>query len=137
MRDLYSSQIFKIPTESADYPVASGYVVSRIDAILSEAIDNGQNRIIINTNLRRGIPMENVNKIAGPFVEAWAGEMFEQIADSPNNGWDLVNVESCRRLDMADVILQFKHRSSMGEMVLANVDVKATAEDFVNSGTDR
>lgn len=134
MQSPYSSQIFKIPTESADYPAASGYVVSQIEAILSEAIANGRNKIIINTNLRRGIPMENVNKIAGPFVEAWAGELFEQIAGSPNNSWDLVNVESCRRLDMADVILQFRHRTSLGEMVSGNVDVKATAEDFANSG---
>ena len=134
MQDIYSSQTFKIPTEEADYPNASEYVISRIEAILQEAIDSRQNRIIINTNLRRGIPMENVNKIAGPFVEAWAGELFEHIADTPNNGWDLIHVESCRRLDMADVILQFRHSSSMGEMVSANVDVKATAEDFNNSG---
>ena len=134
MQGLYTSQIFKIPTESADYPAASGYVISRIEAILQEAIDSGRNRIIINTNLRRGIPMENVNKIAGPFVEAWARELFEHIADTPDNGWDLIHVESCRRLDMADVILQFRHRTAMGEMVSANVDVKATAEDFNNSG---
>lgn len=58
--------------------------------------------------------MENVNKIAGPFVEAWAGELFESIASSPNNQWGLIHVESCKRLDMADVILQFKHKGRLG-----------------------
>jgi hypothetical protein len=33
-------------------------------------MNTGRNKIIINTNLKLGIPMENVNKIAGPFVEA-------------------------------------------------------------------
>lgn len=134
MNKSYSSQTFKIPQESSDYPDASEHVISQIGAILQDAIDNGHNKIIINTNLRRGIPMENVNKIAGPFVEAWAGELFESIAITPNNKWDLVHVESCKRLDMADVILQFKHKTALGDIASANVDVKATAEDFDNSG---
>lgn len=134
MGNAYSSQVFKIPQESVDYPAASEYVISRIGAILQDAINSGRNKIFINTNLRKGIPMENVNKIAGPFVEAWAGELFESIAETPNNKWDLVHVESCKRLDLADVILQFKHKTAMGDIASANVDVKATAEDFDNSG---
>lgn len=134
MTNAYSAQIFKIPQESVDYAAASDYVVFQIGAILQDAIHSGRNRIIINTNLRMGIPMENVNKIAGPFVEAWAGELFESIASSPNNRWNLIHVESCKRLDMADVILQFKHKSRLGNVASANIDVKATAEDFDNSG---
>ena len=78
--------------------------------------------------------MENVNKIADPFVEAWASELFETIADTKGNLWNLVHVEPCRRLDMADVILQFRHKSNIGETISANVDVKATAGDFDQSG---
>ena len=134
MEPTYNSQIFKIPVESPDYAKASDYVIAQIGAILEDAINKGKNKIIINTNLRKGIPMENVNKIAGPFVEAWAGELFESIADTSDNKWDLVHVESCKRLDMADVILQFKHKTTIGDITSANVDVKATAEDFENSG---
>jgi hypothetical protein len=42
----------------------------QIDEIIGKAIGNGNNKIFINTNLKLGIPMENINKIAGPFVEA-------------------------------------------------------------------
>jgi hypothetical protein len=38
-------------------------------------------KIVINTNLKLGIPMENVNKIAGPFVEAWAYETFAEVLE--------------------------------------------------------
>lgn len=68
----YESQSFKIPVESDDYPQASAYVIKSIEGIIEEAIRNGQDRIILNTNLRHCLPMENINKIAGPIVEAWA-----------------------------------------------------------------
>ena len=70
----YENQNFKVPEESKDYAQASAFVIKSIEGILEEAIKNGQNKIILNTNLRNGLPMENINKIAGPIVEAWAGE---------------------------------------------------------------
>lgn len=78
--------------------------------------------------------MENINKIAGPIVEAWAGELFETVTDDSDNRWNLVHSEFCHRLDMADIILQFKKSSTFGSVVTANVDSKATSEDFENSG---
>lgn len=80
---------FKIPQESPDYPEASDYVVSRIAAIIQTAIASGNNRIFIQTNLRRGLPLENINKVAGPFVEAWALEQFEDIVENANNAYEL------------------------------------------------
>jgi hypothetical protein len=62
----------KIPIESIDYPESSEYVVNRISIIMRDSIETGKNRIFINTNLKRGLPLENINKVAGPFVEAWA-----------------------------------------------------------------
>jgi len=67
----YNALTFKIPRESDDYPECSEFVVKSVEAIIENAVRNKRNKIIINTNLRYGIPMENVNKIAGPFVEAW------------------------------------------------------------------
>ena len=70
----YYQQTFKIPLESNDYPEASDHVIRSIEGIVENAIKDGKNRIVINTNLRNGLPMENINKIAGPIVEAWASE---------------------------------------------------------------
>lgn len=67
----YDDLELKKPIESDDYEEYSGFVVCSIENIIKDAMDSGQNKIIINTNLKLGIPMENVNKIAGPFIEAW------------------------------------------------------------------
>ena len=77
--------VFKIPQESPDYPECSGFIVGQITAIIGDSISSGNNRIFIHTNLRRGLPLENINKVAGPFVEAWALEQFETISDDAGN----------------------------------------------------
>jgi hypothetical protein len=135
----YNEVAFKVPRESADYAECSEFVVSRIEAILKKTIEAGTNKIIINTNLRLGLPMENINKVAGPFVEAWAVEIFHDVSEDPNNEFELVNVEAQERLHMADIILQFKKRRKIdgievASSVTSEVDVKATAEDFKDSG---
>lgn len=130
----YENQNFKIPVESVDYPETSSFVIKSIEGIIEEAIKNGQNKIILNTNLRNGLPMENINKIAGPIVEAWAGELFESISTQNGDSWNLVHSEACSRLGMADIILQFKKKTTFGSVVTANVDSKATAEDLEKSG---
>lgn len=78
-----------------------------------------------------GLPLENINKIAGPMIEAWAGEVFSGIRDVPNNKYSLINVEAQERLGMADIVLQFKRNDSV---ITGSVDVKATADDIANSG---
>lgn len=129
----YCDVELKKPVESDDYKSVSDFIIKSIEEILEDAIKGGNNKIIINTNLKKGLPMENINKIAGPFVEAWAGELFESISVKDNK-WKLIHTESCHRLDMADIILQFQKKSSFGSVVTANVDSKATAEDFEDSG---
>jgi hypothetical protein len=125
----------KIPVEQDDYDYSSQLVRKEITAIIKSAIDNGDNKIFIHTNLRRGLPLENINKVAGPFVEAWALEKFEAIASNPTNGYDLVHVEPGARLDPYDIILQFKKKkTNSSEIATANVDVKATSDDIPTSG---
>jgi hypothetical protein len=126
----YQYQNFKIPQESDDYAESSAFAIQSIEQIIENAIAKGENKIIINTNLKLGLPMENINKIAGPFVEAWACETFVDIVENPNNEWNLINVEALERLNRADILLQFKRNP----VVTAEVDVKATAEDFESSG---
>lgn len=120
--------------ESQDYAECSEFVIGQIEQIMKEAIAAGKNKIVINTNLRLGLPMENINKVAGPFVEAWAVETFHAISEVPGNKYQLIHVEAKERLNMADVILQFQKKRKVELGVTAEVDVKATSEDFENSG---
>jgi hypothetical protein len=130
----YEEMNFKIPEESDDYRECSDYVINAIENIIQDAIDGQTNKIVINTNLKLGLPMENINKIAGPFVEAWAVETFSQVLEDSNNEYLLINVEAQKRLDKSDVILQFKKKRKCESGITAEVDVKATAEDIPQSG---
>lgn len=130
----YLSLDFKIPNECEDYKECSDFIVSSINAILKNAIGTNNNKIIINTNLKLGLPMENINKIAGPFVEAWAQEIFYEVMEDKNNEYQLINVESGTRLNMADVILQFKRDRKYQSSATGDIDVKATSNDIDGSG---
>lgn len=130
----YETHELKIPVESEDYNLCSDFIILAIEKIMKKAMDSGRNRIEINTNLKLGIPMENVNKIAGPFVEAWAFEVFSESLEDPENEYNLINVEAGQRLNMADVILQFKKTRKRSTSVTGNVDVKATSKDIEGSG---
>lgn len=111
----YDSLDLKKPVESDDYQECSEFIVTSIESIMQDAMDAGRNKIVINTNLKLGIPMENVNKIAGSFVEAWAFEVFTESLEIGENKYELVNVEAGERLNMADVILQFKKKRTTWE----------------------
>lgn len=134
LRMQYETLDFKIPQEGDDYDECSTFVVKKVDAIMDAAIKSGNNRIYINTNLKLGLPMENINKIAGPFVEAWACETFVEALAGGTNPYSLIHVEAQERLHKADVILQFKKKHGGQLGVTAEVDVKATAQDIESSG---
>jgi hypothetical protein len=130
----YETLDFKKPQQSDDYDACSNFVVEKVDAIMEAAIQSKKNKILINTNLKLGLPMENINKIAGPFVEAWACETFMEALADGSNSYSLIHVEAQERLHKADVILQFKKTHGPQHGVTAEVDVKATAEDIESSG---
>jgi len=131
----YTDLDFKIPVESNDYEECSLFVTYAISEIIGQAIKNGKNKIIINTNLKRGLPMENINKIAGPIIEAWAFEAFYDVLENDTNEFQLINVEAQEKLSRADILLQFKRQRKISELgITAEVDVKATAEDIISSG---
>ena len=67
-------------------------------------------------------------------VEAWACEKFHAVMEDEANKYCLINVEAQQRLGMSDVILQFKKKRKVETGVTAEVDVKATSEDFASSG---
>ena len=130
----YEDLIFKIPRESENYQNCSDFVIVSIESIIQSAIQAQKNKIVINTNLKPGLPMENINKIAGPFVGAWAYQTFHEIYQDRDNEYRLINVEAVQRLHMADIVLQFQWKRGIESGITADVDVKATAEDIENSG---
>ena len=130
----YETQNLKVPVESDDYSECSAFVIDAIKGLMTDALNSGRNKILIHTNLKRGLPMENINKVAGPFVEAWAVEVFQEAVEDQGNKYRLINVEAQERLNMSDVILQFKRQRKRQSSVTAGVDVKATSEDLPNAG---
>ena len=127
----YEDLTFKIPVETESYREDSDFVIKQMTNILDARKQIGDNKIIINTNLKLGLPLENINKIAGPMIEAWADEDYSGIRDDLNNQYKMINVEAQERLGKADIILQFKKGN---QVLTGNVDVKATANDIPNSG---
>lgn len=127
----YEDLLLKQPLESATYKEDSEFVITQIRKILDRQKETGDDKIIINTNLKMGLPLENINKIAGPMIEAWADEVFAGIRDNMDNDYHLINVEAQERLGMADIILQFRKGNTV---LTGNVDVKATADDIPGSG---
>lgn len=127
----YEDLVFKVPKESETYKEDSKCVIEKIISILDSKKNVNDDKIIINTNLKMGLPLENINKIAGPMVEAWAVEVFSEIRDDTENKYNLVNVEAQERLGMADIVLQFRKNN---QILTGNIDVKATANDIPNSG---
>ena len=130
----YPDVELKIPEESDDYAECSKFIIENITNVMHAAMDSGRNKIIIDTNLKLGIPMENVNKVAGPFIEAWAFEVFSEAAEILDNQYSLINVEAGERLNMADIVLQFKRERPRQTSVTGFVDVKATSNDIPGSG---
>lgn len=106
----YDDLELKKPIESDDYEECSSFVVYSIENIMKNAMDSGKNKIIINTNLKLGIPMENVNKIAGPFIEAWAFERFHDALEDENNTYQLMNVEAGERLNGYEQWLKYAEK---------------------------
>lgn len=127
----YKDLIFKIPIENEYYLEDSKFVTDSIISMLDERKEQGRNQILINTNLKKGLPLENINKIAGPMIEAWAYEVFSDICEDTNNKYYLINVEAQERLSMTDIILQFKKSN---RFITGSTDVKATSEDIEGSG---
>ena len=130
----YEELIFKIPEQSPDYEECSRYATSSINDIVINAINQKKNQIVLHTNLRHGLPLENINKIAGPLVEAWAFETFENVFEDNLNRYQLIHVEAMPRLNMADIVLQFKRQRKTESAITVEIDVKSTSEDIDSSG---
>lgn len=131
LETLYEGIELKEPIELDSYEENSKHAVEQVEKMIQEKIDTGTNQIPVMVGLRKGIPMENIHRIAAPIVEAWAIEVFEDNID--NDTYELVGVEpAVGRTDLVDVVLSFKRKDKDGYP--AQVDVKSTAEDIKTSG---
>lgn len=86
----YDDLILKIPVESASYYDDSTFVIQQIRSVLAERKAANDAKVVLNTILKRGLPLENINKIAGPLIEAWAFEVFSGIRGITNNKYNLI-----------------------------------------------
>lgn len=120
-------------TEIFCYKAISESSIAAINRVMKWAKEQDRNRILIDTNLKLGIPMENVNKIAGPFVEAWAYEVFNDYLEV-NLDKNITKVEPGSRLNLADIIMHISGVDSSVSNTKIQIDVKATSYDIKGSG---
>jgi hypothetical protein len=121
--------------ESASYWEKSRFVTSRLGKLFATTLKGAENEILIVTNLRQGLPMGNINVLAGALIEAWAQERleaaFKGLEGHSANEYQLQAVENYKRGGLADIMLHF---SRAGRALSADVDVKATAKDIKGAG---
>src|SRR4030042_5612599 len=110
----------------------SVYTISLLDNILKNLIKNNESHIHISTNLRKGFPLENINKIAGPFAEAWLQEKIENICLHPNE-YIFSDYEGGARLDFYDIKFHLKNEA-IGVDRDIFIDTKSAALDIPTSG---
>lgn len=124
-----------MPAERADYWERSDYVRTRLEKLFNSTLKSGENEIRISTSLRQGLPLSNINQLAGAFIEAWAQERLELVMKGLEgyelDHYQLSAVANGERGGLADIMLQFKRGKQTLE---AGVDVKATASDIPGSG---
>lgn len=122
----------KWPEEDSNYQEMSDRNLTLINEMVQAEFDKGKNKIILNTNIKGSFPLDNINKLAAPLIESWAAEVFQKISINKENDYHLVNVEvGTRRTDLADIILQFRHKTDYST---TDIDVKSTVDTIKNSG---
>lgn len=130
----YANLDVKKPIENKNYKSISQDIIKAINAMVQNALDEGNNKVEINTNIKGTFPLDNINKIAAPLIEAWAAEVFRKVKDKENRTFDLINVQvGTNRTDLADIVLQF-HKKESDRYSTANVDVKSTADSIKKAG---
>lgn len=107
--------------------------IEAIDRVMEWAKSKNRNKILIDTNLKLGIPMENVNKVAGPFIEAWAYEIFIDYLKE-HNDQHITKADPGSRLNLADIIMHISNVDQSVSNTEVQIDVKATSYDIKGSG---
>ena len=75
--------------ENKDYNTYSKEAICKIDSIFNDFLNSANNEVVIKSNLSKGLPIENINKIAGPILEEWVCTVFE----SKKKQYDLLQVK--------------------------------------------
>lgn len=129
----YKELDVKIPEESKNYEVMSEKALNKINKMVQRKFDSDDHSIILDTNILGTFPLDNINKLAAPLIEAWAANIFKEVVEIENNEFSLINVEvGTKRTDLADIILQFKFNDT--DYATSNIDVKSTTDTIKKSG---
>ncbi len=113
--------------ENKDYNTYSKEAICKIDSIFNDLLNSANNEVAIKSNLSKGLPIENINKIAGPILEEWVCTVFE----SKKKQYDLLQVKPQKKTALSDVDLKF----NIGKKeIKIKIDVKATCEEIKGSG---
>lgn len=126
MKSYYDLNL-QISNESPSYKKTSKFFLEILNQAFLSIIKKKKNEILIRTNLK-SVPMENINKIAGPFIESWALEKLEE-----ENISEFLEISSGTRLNIADILVSFNSYNDIIDEI-CNIDVKATSADIKNSG---
>lgn len=92
------------------------------DIFSKATTDETINKVLLSTNLKRGLPVKDIHKLAGPLTDEWVYQVLNEIAENPNNKYGIYCVESKDSSSLDDVSFKIK---GINETIL--VDVKSAS----------
>lgn len=109
--------------DDKNYSKFSKKAIDIVKGIFDELLSDDENEVILKSNLRNGLPIENINKIAGPVLEEWVFTVL----DSKKEQYGLLQVKPQKKTALSDVDLKCTIESKLKYI---KIDVKATCEEM-------
>lgn len=107
-------------------------IQEKLLAAMNSFVDSNDNKIIIKTNLKCGIPTKDIHKIAGPLIDQWVFEKLESISKTPNNPYGIIDVQSKCSSSLEDIFITISIDNTIYDVL---IDVKsASLEKGDNAG---
>lgn len=92
------------------------------DIFTKATIDPSINKVLLSTNLKRGLPVKDIHKLAGPLTDEWVYQVLNDIASDSSNQYGIYCVESKDSSSLDDVSFKIK---GIEETIL--IDVKSAS----------
>lgn len=111
---------------SSNYFKVSMLIQQVIYKIFEEIINDGiKNKVLLQTNLKRGMPEKDIHKIAGPITDEWVYEMLDDYSNQVSKRYPIENVRSMGSSSLEDVYFEIKDSKNNAIPVL--IDVKSAS----------
>lgn len=105
------------------YCVQSHNIQDLLSDVFSNATqDEDVNKVILSTNLKRGLPVKDIHKIAGPLTDEWVYQVLNDVAEDADNKYGIYDVQSKDSSSLDDVSIRIK---GIEETIL--IDVKSAS----------